>query len=512
MNAHIIIHKNYIGLESYIRIVSVPKVSVYFDELEKAYGITVEKDENNLRVFYNHSEFYDRLLHDLKFKRFKNTVMYEKCQGLWKIETKVDNIEWWTMFISWINNKLKSYIEDQVEDETYLYINPTNENLIKEGCWSLTCCNHTMNMTTYVVNDIEKTTENDMYVLTKSHILGLMLDYINTNQGGILLYVPEWPEIDKEKPEGLIVEYCENKRGVLTNKRIFEKRELHYIFSKLNINAVTLNSIFTHDTYKKSLNTTQVDPLPSYCKKTDPWYSFIDEKSLEKTLHDIETVFDQTQLLYISSPDLVKMEDSSTWKKILYKNTLNNRITVLEQDLGYIYEMKKLSELNYNTEITRSFLESLNEQRVSKESIKELYELLYIIENEKEYIGESEPNMLDWSKQKIATKEYVDLYKNDERETLASVVIDHVYDYLSRQISRDQINKNQIGVDLVDLGVKKTRKSKGYVYGMNCENNNTLVDMDKVSKSNYQLRPQPIPVVDESVFHFSCPGKYVVPP
>lgn len=71
------------------------------------------------------------------------------------------------------------------------------------------------------------------------------------------------------------------------------------------------------------------------------------------------------------------------------------------------------------------------------------------------------------SAQKLYTKTYVDLYKNDSLETLAATVVDNVYDYLSeRYLPAGEINKNQISKDLVELGVKKTRKSKGYVYGL----------------------------------------------
>lgn len=68
--------------------------------------------------------------------------------------------------------------------------------------------------------------------------------------------------------------------------------------------------------------------------------------------------------------------------------------------------------------------------------------------------------------QKLLTYAYVELYKKDNNETLASLVIDNIYTYLLSKISVSKINKNQIGSDLVELGVKKLRKSKGFVYGI----------------------------------------------
>jgi hypothetical protein len=75
--------------------------------------------------------------------------------------------------------------------------------------------------------------------------------------------------------------------------------------------------------------------------------------------------------------------------------------------------------------------------------------------------------------QKNLTKVYVDLFKNPIKETPASIVHDNIYTLL-KDFTADEstmtINKNQIGKDLTDLDVKKTLKSKGFIYGI--ENTN----------------------------------------
>jgi hypothetical protein len=113
------------------------------------------------------------------------------------------------------------------------------------------------------------------------------------------------------------------------------------------------------------------------------------------------------------------------------------------------------------------------------------------------------------------TQAYVDLYKNDTLETLASTVIENVYQYLVDSAMRaDSINKNQIGKDLVELGVKKTRKSKGYVYGIEDTSNKKRgydIDHSKASKENHQLRANIPPALNVDPILFCKPGKFLVP-
>jgi hypothetical protein len=68
--------------------------------------------------------------------------------------------------------------------------------------------------------------------------------------------------------------------------------------------------------------------------------------------------------------------------------------------------------------------------------------------------------------QHTATKEFVLLHRCDSAETLASTCVDTVYTFLKTVKSLAAINRNRIGGDLVALGVKKTRKTKGNVYGL----------------------------------------------
>ena len=70
------------------------------------------------------------------------------------------------------------------------------------------------------------------------------------------------------------------------------------------------------------------------------------------------------------------------------------------------------------------------------------------------------------SDQTTHTHDYVEKYKDDNFETLASDVINKVFTYVSKFIEAKDINMNKIGTDLVAFGVKKTRKSKGNVYGI----------------------------------------------
>lgn len=68
--------------------------------------------------------------------------------------------------------------------------------------------------------------------------------------------------------------------------------------------------------------------------------------------------------------------------------------------------------------------------------------------------------------QKYHTKNYVDKHKDDSAELAATVAIGKVSAYLEGVMEKSKINNNRIGQDLVEMGVKKVRRSRGYFYGL----------------------------------------------
>ena len=97
-------------------------------------------------------------------------------------------------------------------------------------------------------------------------------------------------------------------------------------------------------------------------------------------------------------------------------------------------------------------------------------------------------------KQRDLTVEYARLFKDDNAQTMASVVVDNVIKYLSKHINEEQINKNMVSKDLIISGVKKMRKANGYVYGIEDTSNeratmnNTPQTYDKFLLRSYSNR------------------------
>ena len=174
-------------------------------------------------------------------------------------------------------------------------------------------------------------------------------------------------------------------------------------------------------------------------------------------------------------------------KTNIYKNLLNQKLKTYDIDeFKYLNEFEKI--LTLNSQINVEIFELINNNKsISNYIISELQNLLNVFKQEDyEYVSDENESHnqneshsvnlrprfeiglpqtgISMLEQKKLTLDYVKKYKNDTIETLASTVIDNVNKYLLQTIK--DINKNQIGKDLVDFGIKKTRKSKGFVYGI----------------------------------------------
>lgn len=68
--------------------------------------------------------------------------------------------------------------------------------------------------------------------------------------------------------------------------------------------------------------------------------------------------------------------------------------------------------------------------------------------------------------QRRLTHEYARLFKDDNANTNARVVIKNITHYLLKHLREDEINTNEISNDLLCAGIKKARRAHGYVYGI----------------------------------------------
>jgi hypothetical protein len=487
INDNIIIHKLCIHENTYIRIVSVKSTHDYFAEISKAYGYNTNVQSKDIAVFYNCGDLYQRLIHDLEYKKFKGVVMTKICPGLWRINNSHE--EWYqTSYLSWVTSKLQSYIDDMDEVCDYLQLVPENID------WNAVNKNKLVNtafkdITSYTLQRLEKNAKED-YVITRDHILSLVFEYIGIHHACILGYdnIHSRPEVEKNTDE-LKIRTLQTMRGVTINKDVLSNDEVHELFQYLNISNDTLKSIVVSKSYLQVMqDTAQHSNVESETSVFQTFYSFIQDTNPIGD-NSINSVFESNKngiqlpwQLPLPSPcdfwkssgfeskarNATKADETDTLSHtVVYNNVIDDSLNMFDIELVYLREFHKVSSLAYRDVVTKSVLDTINKTQISDKLVQELKQLLSILEHWEKETCAVPDDIETWSIQKRMTKAYVDNYKDDAMETLASTVIDNVYNYLENStIPKYNINKNQIGTDLVDLGVKKTRKTKGYVYGI----------------------------------------------
>jgi len=273
------------------------------------------------------------------------------------------------------------------------------------------------------------------------------------------------------------------------------------------------------------------------------------KKAIPTTISNIMLLAPSRERDIIPPPQIEKT-------KMLFKNLITNVVHAYDTNIKLLKELEMLSSYTYKNAFTSKVIESLEEISLSRPLINELKELISILDNVNFEDAEGDDKTvlkqpLETNIQRLLTDGYVKSYKNDKAETVASTVIENIYNFLTPLKPIDeQINRNQIGRDLVDLGVKKTRKAKGFVYGiedsghtekkttsitsnpgqdvawkypewgldphelkttpkeLSMKFNNFQVDESKVIKNNKQIRSEPSVPVNEDLLKINTPSKY----
>lgn len=559
-SAHILVHFQNINGKDYVRIISVSNTDSYIQELKIAYGQDIDKQDDNIHIFYNCGDLYNRLINDLEFKKFKDVQIVSKSKGLWQIKSNI--APWVTFFktyISWIRARFNMYIEDL--DETYFNLHTIKwcEVEIQKHVkveYDLECTN-------YILKNCE-TTKDGKFIFTRDHFASLVTYYINCRHKNVWI----------KDVEPIYIVNCE-LRGFYLERNTFSVADAKQILDKLGIDEVDLqivekNADFisiwdkefasqindlceynpfggrysfldgskepklddfftlilgtTYDEFprlqKSSMATSNANEVPSKLKETtskaiqDAMNLF--NSQCEKSSTDVnetqpvevpstssKALQDAISLLYsqceksstiVNEPgiDLPRVTDKELQlfssdatdgfvcnvkpiskveedpleyhqnTKHLYKNSITKIVCAFNSKLKLLNEFVSLDMFTFYQPFTEKVLESLGEISKSKLVIEELKTLIAILDKS---VDPNEDDASGSNKQKTLTEQYVKINKNDNVETQASIATDNVFSYLSLMQS-EQINKNQIGKDLVDLGVKKTRKAKGFVYGL----------------------------------------------
>lgn len=172
-----------------------------------------------------------------------------------------------------------------------------------------------------------------------------------------------------------------------------------------------------------------------------------------------------------SVPSVSNVEKSH----IFYKDVITNAVRCFKNELEYLPEFQRLGDMNCKNHMVNKIMENFVSNGtfdIDCEVVQELTILTSLMSSffSDEKLSNNEKNEQVCDRQYELTKEYVNRYKSDKEEMSAAIAVENVYTYLLLGRVQD-INKNRIGSDLVDLGVKKTRKTKGYVYGMKALSN-----------------------------------------
>lgn len=521
----------------FIRAIVSDTSKKYLEEINKVYSFN--ETTNDIDIFYNCGNFYERLLNDLSYKKFKNIELKKKCTGLWQIESKdCDIINWYSsVYIPCINSKISMYLDDidddyykldNIEWGSYDFKKYIKDNFVGVG-------DFVKNGTIYTLLNCEQISDK-LYIITHNHLLSLIKQYIVNKYIDIISYVypDKWfPDVTDNS---LVI--SDNIRGICINKNELVDSDIATIFKRLNITIGDL-VVIARDTkfmklfdderkfYNNSYEFNVFNSRYMYLEKENIPYSNGDiecaykcsefwEIEREKAKKEVDTVCKKVGLLpndvETSKTDKTDKTDKTN-KTNIYKNIITNTFVSYDEILTSLVELQLLSEFSYKSEYMKNMLSNIH--IMPQSTLIELKKLLNIIDNVIE--DDSKETIIT---QKTLTENYVNKYKNDNSETLASKVIDNILNYLLEE-KLDSINKNDIGKDLVDLGVKKIRKSKGYVYGLEDSKHSDksasetemqyTIDKNKVEKYSNQIRSEPSVLINTDVLKFSIPSKFVIP-
>lgn len=489
-----------------------------------------QSQSSSVKIFYNAAAFMERLLCDLKFKNFKGHGKLEQvAEGVFKFAGKSPEESWFqTVFVPYVQDKLKSYLVDQ-DEPIFLDLEKADWNNVYDvmsGCLSVEYTEYEApRIKSYTLLNCMK--EGEHYIPSQEHLLAVIYQHIWNNmfkyfESHLPDYNQDTPSEKKKEPESepdpvsdLEITEIANLTGIQLNKVVLTDGDIikliRYILGDDDFdNAIKALAkiIIQHHDSKHAGNIEGWDsnsPFDLQYALADTWKEdassawqiqdfFIGKKIsvdvkppelIVKSDHLCQNAidairFDWKQALANISPGSIALDaanNDKTYEHIFYKNSITHHIVCREKPIQFLNELQNIKILSFKTPVGSSLVKAIDVNSVNQDTISALRsladfysQLISPIEGEAEKREEEEriPMCPEVNPQLLATKAYVDKYKNDLAETLASTVIDNVSSYLSTQFLKD-INKTQISKDLINLGVKKTRKAKGFVYGIEDE-------------------------------------------
>lgn len=244
--------------------------------------------------------------------------------------------------------------------------------------------------------------------------------------------------------------------------------------------------------YSSPAQWSQSDVLKQFDFKQKKWdIGILNDSTINHYATDNKTSIDQSQPRKIQC--------------FQYKNNLKGKVFSFMTPIRFLKEFEHLGVVEFYTQTGFDIHNMLHDKTDYANIEADMVSIIGMLKKIRDVQVKNTTGLFTGTAnmQKLQTKEYVDIFKDDNEEQLASNAILNVKDYLSKHMHEYDINLNNIGRDLVDLGVKKSRKSKGFVYGLSSAPYNpvipsygTIYKIDTCSKTpsknpNLQLRSEP---------------------
>jgi hypothetical protein len=440
-----------------VRLVRVLSCENYWREYEAAYGNT-QSPNRDWKVYVNCEQWYERLLSDLKFKRFPKMTLDECSKGVWRVNNF--NSENYQALHTYLLKQIKLYNDDEPvvsvmerlkEDSFDPVDNIIDEHGILQGFafskivyrdegWVIPSWSEWKGMIYRVLTHMEWKYGICFYekipITSEASDMSIVLcdktGNIHINQETILLeYIPEFLyklyeciAPDQETFMEFLKQLYVSKGFVFYATTCIEGTSENTVVGVESSCGLAYAFL---ENEKRGMHTSCIweSVGPDIISETKP--------KVDQKLYVYQSVIDHTKCLCWTEP----MQDLVDFKLITKP--------ICETEFGFEL-FNKLNECTFDRfEMIYSDLESLKNTICALKLTPSSYK------NDKQY---------------IYTQRYVNYCKDNTAETQANTVIASLFEILQKCIPENNINRNRIGQDLIVLGVQKTRKSRGFVYGL----------------------------------------------
>ena len=503
---HILAHLQSHKEEWYLRLQKV----CHTDDFKQEYKAVYQGEPENCVYLYNSAKWYSRFLDDLKYKKFKGTTLEKVADGIWKVSgsaTYPTMVDWFRMtFIPYLRNKLTTYIEEDDEDPVdLLACLKTHSTLLAMDIHKVIkrVFDEAQDCYTLVLQRPEKVPNvKDTYVLTYNELMAILLSYDSYKLGpnfdrpvtGFKIWKEDHYYINKTV-------FTEN--DILANLHVLGISQDKYLQFKVNDFAykdIRSGSLLLPNSMVAAIHQPNwkvgEQTVPAAGAEEDAIYGYerepfgceldlfdavIMKEKWEGAPHDERLIGTANAHIPVRGPilppsisfELVPPKEVKKPSQFnLYVNAITKEIHMYATEFKMLTEMELLSNVTLHTTMAYEFFTNVCDNIHIENLMEDVMEIGRMMdkmlmgmtraEGSVSVPGGSSREVV----QKYHTKAYVDKHKDDDAELAAAVAIRNVNGYLEGVMEKSKINSNRIGQDLVELGVKKVRRSRGFVYGL----------------------------------------------